>query len=47
MIAWLAVRRAAAVLRHLRPHVAVGARKMNMELIESAVALAVRPLPVR
>jgi len=39
VIAWLSVRRAAAVLRRLNPHVVVSARRMNLELIASAVSL--------
>jgi putative membrane protein len=38
-IAWLAVRRAAAVMRRLSPHVVQRACKMNLELIASAVSL--------
>jgi len=36
---WLAARRAAAVMQRLSPHVIRNARKMNMELIASAVSL--------
>jgi hypothetical protein len=39
VISWLAERRAAAVLRRLNPHVVVGARKMNLQLIASAVSV--------
>lgn len=53
-IAWLAVRRAAAVMRRLSAHVVANARKVNLELIASAVslgaaalALAIWLLPIR
>jgi putative membrane protein len=39
LIGWLAERRAAAVLRRLNPHLVIGARKMNLQLIASAVSL--------
>jgi putative membrane protein len=39
VIVWLAARRAAAVMRRLNPHVVVGARRVNLELISSAVSL--------
>jgi putative membrane protein len=38
-IAWLAARRAAAVMRRLSPHVVVTAQTMNLKLIASAVSL--------
>lgn len=53
VIVWLATRRAGAVMRRLNPHVVVSARKMNLQLIASAVsigalalALAIWLLPV-
>ena len=39
VIIWLAARRAAAVIRRLHTHVVVGARKVNIEIIASAVSL--------
>lgn len=39
VMVWLAARRAAAVMQRLSPHVIRNARKMNMELIASAVSL--------
>ena len=44
VISWLAVRRAAAVVRRLHPHVVVGAKAMNLELIASAVSIAAAAL---
>ena len=44
VISWLAERRAAAVLRRLNPHVVVGARKMNLQLIASAVSVGAMAL---
>lgn len=38
-IVWLATRRAAAVMRRLTPHVVVSARRMNLQLIASAVSI--------
>ena len=46
VIAWLAARRAAAVMRRLNPHVVVGARRMNLEVIASAVSLGAAALAV-
>ena len=53
LIVWLAVRRAAAIIRRLNAHVVVGARTMNLELIALAIsvgavalALAIWLLPV-
>jgi putative membrane protein len=53
-ISWLAARRAAAVMRRLSAHVVANARKVNLELIASAVslcaaalALAIWLLPIR
>ena len=43
-IAWLAVRRAAAVMRRLSPHVVASARKVNLELIASAISLCAAAL---
>lgn len=40
LIVWLAVRRAAAVLRRLNAHVVVSARKMNLEIIAALVSVA-------
>jgi putative membrane protein len=45
-IVWLAARRAAAVMRRLSPHVVVTARKMNLELMASAVSLGALALAV-
>lgn len=45
-IAWLAVRRAAAVVRRLSPHLVVSARRMNLELIAGAVSLGAGALAV-
>lgn len=39
VIVWLAARRSAAVMGRLQTHVVVGARKVNIELIASAVSL--------
>lgn len=44
VIAWLAARRAAGVSRRLSPHVVVTARRMNLELIASAVSLGAAAL---
>lgn len=38
-IVWLAIRRASAVMRRLDAHAVVSARKVNLELIASAVSL--------
>ena len=38
-IIWLAVRRAAAVMERLSPHVVASARKVNLEMIAGAVSL--------
>jgi len=46
LIVWLAARRAAAVMRRLSAHVVVNARKMNLELIASAVSLGAAALVV-
>ena len=45
-LVWLAVRRAGAVTRRLSPHVVVGARMMNLELIGGAVSLGALALAV-
>ena len=39
VIVWLAARRATSVLARLTPHTVAGARKVNLELIASAVSL--------
>jgi putative membrane protein len=44
VIVWLAARRAAAVVRRLNPHVVVTARKVNLELVASAVTLGAAAL---
>ena len=44
VIIWLAARRAASVLRRLTPHTVAGARKVNLELIASAVSLGAMSL---
>lgn len=44
IIMWLAVRRAGSVIRRLSPHVIVGAKKMNLELIATAVSLGAAAL---
>ena len=44
VVAWLAARRAAAVTRRLSPHIVVSARRMNLELIASAVSLGAAAL---
>jgi putative membrane protein len=44
VIVWLAVRRAAAVMQRLNPHVVGSARKMNLELIASAISLGAAAL---
>lgn len=43
-VIWLAVRRAGAVLDRLNPHVIASGRKMNLELIASAVSLGAAAL---
>lgn len=43
-IAWLAARRAAAVIRRLNPHVVVAARRMNLELMATAISLGAAAL---
>lgn len=42
--AWLAVRRAGAVIMRLNPHVVRSARKMNLELIAGAVSVGAAAL---
>lgn len=37
---WIAVRRAAAVIKRLSPHVVVNARRMNLELLATAISVA-------
>ncbi len=44
LIAWLAVRRAAAVIRRLNAHVVIGAKRMNLELIALAISLGATAL---
>jgi putative membrane protein len=46
VVAWLAARRAAAVTSRLSPHVVNSARRMNLELIASAVSLGAAALAV-
>ena len=43
-ILWLAVRRSAAVLVRLSPHVVVAAKRMNLALIASAVSVGAAAL---
>ena len=43
-VVWLAVRRASAVMQRLSPHVVGSARKMNLELIASAVTVGAAAL---
>lgn len=54
LIAWLAARRAAAVMERLSAHVVIRARKVNLTLIASAISIgavalaaAIWLLPVR
>jgi putative membrane protein len=44
LIVWLAARRAAAVLRKLGAHVVVSARRVNLELIASAISFGAAAL---
>lgn len=44
VIAWLAVRRAAAVLRRLNAHVVLTAKRMNLELLAGAISLGATAL---
>ena len=44
LIAWLAERRAAAVMQRRSPHVVVSARKVNLRLIASAISLGAAAL---
>jgi len=44
VIAWLAVRRAAAVASRMSPHVVEAARKVNLELVATAVSLGAAAL---
>ena len=46
VIVWLAARRAAAVVRRLRPHVVVSARRVNLTLIAGAISLGAAALAV-
>lgn len=45
-IVWLATRRAEGVMRRLNPHVVASARKMNLQLIASAVTAGTAALAV-
>lgn len=44
LIVWLAARRAAAVLSKLETHVVVSARRVNLEIIASAISLGAAAL---
>jgi putative membrane protein len=46
VIVWLAVRRAAAVMRRLNAHVVTSARRMNLEWIAAAVSIGAVALAV-
>lgn len=45
-IVWLAVRRAAAVMRRLDAHVVASARRMNLELIALAISIGALALAI-